>query len=93
MDQEAKNKFSEKSTTIAVLYALSCLFFNVTEKVNLLFWFLTIKGCSLLKGKREKKVIKVKKKEVRIQILHSLKKNSLDLCGRLRKLHNYQLSS
>lgn len=44
MDQEAKNKFSEKSTTILVLYALSLLFFSVIENVNLLFWLLTIKS-------------------------------------------------
>lgn len=81
MDQEAKNKFSEKSTTIAVLYALSFLFFSVTENVNLLFWLLTIKGWSLLKKeKKEKGVIKGKKGQ--IQTLHSLKNiNSLDLFG------------
>lgn len=48
-DQEAKYKFSEKSTTILVLYALSFLFNSVTENINLLFLLLTIKGSALLK--------------------------------------------
>lgn len=54
MDQEAKNRFSEKPTRSPVLYALSLLFLSVTEKANLLFWLLTIKGCSLFKKKGEK---------------------------------------
>jgi hypothetical protein len=48
MECEAKNKFSENSATIAVLYAFSPSFFSVTENVNLLLWLLTIKGCSLV---------------------------------------------
>lgn len=58
---EAKNKFSEKSTTSPVLYALSFLFFSATEKVSLLFWLLTMKGCPLLKKEKREKVTKGKK--------------------------------
>jgi hypothetical protein len=43
MEKEAKNKFSENSARTTVLYALSPLFFRMTENVNLLFWLLTIK--------------------------------------------------
>lgn len=61
MDQEAKNRFSEKSTTSPVLYALSFSFFSVTENVNLLFWLLTIKGFPLFKNEKEKKSVRGKK--------------------------------
>lgn len=81
MDQEAKNKFSEKSTTIPVLYALSFLFFSVTENVNILFWLLTIKGWSLLKkGEKRGEGKSLRGKKASIQTLHSSKNiNSLDL--------------
>lgn len=56
---EAKNKFSEKSTWILVLYEFSFMFFNFTPNVSLLFLLVTRKYCLLFleKGKKWKWVL------------------------------------